>query len=765
MGKNEGKTTSSFKISYRTCPLCEATCGLEIHTQDREVVHIKGDKNDPFSRGYLCPKGFSVKELHADPDRIRKPMIRQGENWREVSWEEAFKEIRKRLRPIIEEYGKDAVAVYLGNPTVHNLGGMLYGPTFLRALGSKNIFSASTLDQIPKQLSAEFMFGSDANLPIPDIDHTDYLLMIGANPLTSNGSLMTAPNMRGRIKALQERGGKLIVIDPVRTVTAKQANEHHFIRPGTDAFFLLGIIHTLFDENLTKTGELADLIHGLEEIEKLSKDFSPEDISAECGIPALKIRRLAHELAKAPKAIVYGRMGTCTQLFGTMNSWLIDVINILTGNLDRKGGVMFPNPATRRALSKKARHVRYKRYESRIRKSPEVLGELPVSCLAEEIEEPGPGQIKAFISVAGNPALSVPNSSKLQDALDQVEFMVSVDSYLNETTRHAHVLLPVPSPLERSHYDIAFYNLSIRNIAHYSPRVFELPQGQMDEWEILLHLANAVSPETIAGDAGKVWNDLTIKELIRHEVKNPNSPIYERDLTEIMGLLKDRVGPERLLDFYLRVGPYGEHFGKNPAGLSLSVLEAAPHGIDLGPLQPRIKEILQTPSGKIELAPSILVEDVSRLKFSKSNNSEELLLVGRRDLRSNNSWLHNLPVLVKGEDRCLLFIHPNDANGCGLSKGDKALVQSRIGQIEVPIHITDDIMPGVVSLPHGWGHSLSGIRLQVASKHPGINMNILTDEQVVDKISGNAVLNGVPVKIEKVQNLQTVSSASGSEPK
>jgi anaerobic selenocysteine-containing dehydrogenase len=748
--KDEKENSKSIKIHYRTCPICEATCGLEIHTKDHEVVQIKGDKLDPFSQGYLCPKGFSVKELHSDPDRLRKPMIRDDHDWKEVSWETAFNEIRKRLLPIIEEYGKDAVAVYLGNPSVHNLSGMLYGPTFLRALGSRNIYTASTLDQIPKQLSSELMFGSDANLPIPDIDHTDYLLMIGANPLASNGSLMTAPNMRGRLKSLKERGGKLVVIDPVRTVTAKQADEHYFIRPGTDALLLLGIIHTLFEENLVNPGKLTNMINGLEEIEILSKDFNPDTISANCGIESKTIRSIARELAKAKRAVVYGRMGTCTQLFGTMTSWLIDVVNVLTGNLDSKGGVMFPTPATRRALSKKLRKVRYNRYQTRVRNLPEVLGELPVSCLAEEIEQPGSGQIKAFISIAGNPALSAPNSQRLQDALGKVEFMVSLDCFLNETTRYADVVLPAPSPLERSHYDITFYNLAVRNIAHYSEPVFDLPQNQLEEWEIILHLANAVSGQFFEEDAVKRWDELTIAELIKHEVRNPNSPIYERDVIEILALLNNDFGPDRLLDFYLRVGAYGDYFGENPKGLNLSRLKENPHGMDLGPLQPRIKEILQTPSGKIEIAPPVLLEDINRLRETLKKSSETILLVGRRDLRSNNSWLHNLPVLVKGENRCVLWIHPNDASSRELNNGETARLQSRTGEIKVEIKITDDVMPGTVSLPHGWGHNLSGTRLQVASQHAGVNVNILTDDHVVDKVSGNAVLNGIPLVIEKV---------------
>lgn len=739
------------KINFRTCPLCEATCGLEIHTKGQEVVHIKGDKLDPFSKGYLCPKGFSVKELHADPDRIRKPMIRRGSDWQEVSWDEAFLEVRKGLQTIIKEYGRNSVAVYLGNPSVHNFGNMLYAPTFLRALGSRNIYSASTLDQIPKQLSSEMMFGSDANLPIPDIDHTNYFLMIGANPLASNGSLMTAPNMRGRLRALRDRGGKLVVIDPVRTVTAKQADEHHFIRPGTDAFFLFALINTLFEEDLVSPGKLVHLINGLEEIKTLSQDFSPEVAAAKCGISATEIRRIAHELAASSKAIVYGRMGTCTQPFGTMNSWLVDVLNVLTGNLDRQGGVMFPTPATRRASSKKVNSIRYNRYQSRISSMPEVLGELPVSCLAEEMETEGNGQIKGFICVAGNPALSAPNSKRLQAALEKVDFMVSVDCYMNETSRLANVLLPVPSPLEHSHYDIAFYNLSIRNIAHYSKPVFDLPSEQLDDWQILLHLAAAVSEQNLVGDPLTLLDDYTIGEKIKHELKNENSPIYGRDAVEIFSFLKDRKGPERLLDFYLRIGPYGDHFGKNSDGLSLSVLEVNPHGMDFGAMKPRITEILQTPSGKIELAPSILVKDVKRLKQSLKSESNPLVLVGRRDLRSNNSWLHNLPVLVKGEDRCTLWIHSSDANRFGIGKGERAILKSRTGKIEVPVEITDDIMQGTVSLPHGWGHNHTGTRLGVACEHPGVNVNLLTDEQEFDPISGNAVLNGVPVSIEKIR--------------
>jgi anaerobic selenocysteine-containing dehydrogenase len=759
--KSDGLLTHKTEVHYRTCPLCEATCGLEIHTVNQDVLTIRGDSEDPFSRGYLCPKGFSLKEFHADPDRIKKPMVRRGTEWHEVTWEDAFAEIRKRLLPIMKEHGSDSVGIYLGNPYAHNLSAQLYAPMFIRAIGTRNRFSASTVDQIPKQLSTELMFGGNFNIPVPDIDRTNYMLVIGANPLVSNGSLLTAPNMRSRIKALKNRGGKLVVIDPVRTVTAKVADEHHFIRPGTDALFLFALVHTLFEEGLVNLGRLAEHLVGLDEVRTLAQEFSPESVSPLCGIPADTIRRLAREVASAPSAAVYGRMGTCTQAYGTINSWLVDVLNILTGNLDRPGGVMFPKPAA--AISSgKRRRIRYGRFHSRVRNMPEVIGELPAVCMAEEMEVPGPGQIKAFITIAGNPALSTPNGNRLQKAFENLEFMISIDCYINETTRHAHVFLPAPSPLERSHYDLIFYQLSVRNMAHYSPPVFDLPADQLDEWEILLNLTAILSEKELGSDPVKTLDDFAMMQLIQQEVKNPNSTIAGREPKEIMSQLNTERGPERMLDFLLRVGPYGDHFGSNPEGLSLAVLKANPHGIDLGPLVPRIPEILATPSGKIELAPDLLVEDVKRLrKTLRESPSENMVLVGRRNLRSNNSWFHNIETLVNGDNQCILWIHPDDAARLGLSNGDEAVVTSRTGKIQVPVKVTEDVMPGVISLPHGWGHHLPGIRLETANRHAGVNSNILSDELAVDELSGNAILNGIPVVVMK-SHPETVKRISKS---
>ncbi|MDR6226208.1 molybdopterin-dependent oxidoreductase [Desmospora profundinema] len=737
------------RVSFRTCPLCEATCGLEIHVHGEGIEAIQGDKKDPFSQGYLCPKGVSLKELHTDPDRIRTPMIRRGTKWVPATWDEAFSEVKKGLRNLIDRYGADAVGVYLGNPNVHNLSNMLYMEGFLRMLRTRNLFSASSMDQMPKQLAAEIMFGHSFNVPIPDVDRTDYLLIIGANPLASNGSLMTAPNMRRRLKGIQQRGGKVVVIDPVHTPTAKLADEHYFIRPGADAWLLLAIIHTLFDEDWVSTGKLGDFINGMEEIQTLVREFQPEEVSAYCGIPAETIRLLARNLGKTPRAVVYGRMGTCTQRFGTVNSWLIDVINVLTGNLDREGGAMFPRPATGPKQSIRSKGPRFGRYHSRVRKLPEVFGELPVACMAEEMEVAGPGQIRGLITIAGNPVLSSPNGSRLLHAMENLEFMVSIDCYLNETTRHAHVLLPPLSPLEKAHYDLVFYQFSVRNIAKYSRPVFDRAPDQLDEWEILLHLAAAVSDKDWGENPVKTLDDLTVMKRIQKETKNENSPIHGRDPKDIMAELGNRRGPERLLDWMLRMGPYGEGFGANSDGLTLSLLENNPHGIDLGPLTPRLPGHLLTPSGKIELAPPVLVKDVERLCQGADSKQNGFRLVGRRDLRSNNSWMHNLPVLVKGKNRCTLWIHPDDANRLGLIEGDPVSVSSQTGRVEVIVHVTSDVMPGVVSLPHGWGHRDSYARLTIAKEHPGINVNILTDDQDLDPVSGTVVLNDVPVEITK----------------
>ena len=711
------------------------------------MTAVRGDPDDVFSHGFLCPKGVALKELHEDPDRIRTPLIRQGDgSFAPASWDEAFEEIDRRLSPILAA-DRNAVATYLGNPNAHLVANLLYGPVLLRALGTSNRYSASTVDQFPKQMASALMFGTGTTVPVPDVDRTDHLLMLGANPLASNGSLMTAPDMRGRLRALRARGGKLIVIDPRRSRTALEADEHHFIRPGTDALLLFALLHVLFDEGLCAPGErISSLTDGIETVQQLAEPFTPAAVAPVCGIDADEISRMARELAAAPRAAVYGRIGTCVQEFGTLASWLVDVLNVLTGNLDREGGAMFPLGAAGHSNAAgppgRGRGVRFGRYTSRVRGLPEIFSELPVACLAEEIDTPGDGQVRALITICGNPAVSTPNSGRLDAALSGLDFMLSLDIYVNETTRHADVILPAPSPLRRPHYDLALYLFAVRNVANYSPPTLPPDPDIPDEWVTLLRLAGIAFGLGPQADIAML-DEQVARTLIEREVSTAESPFYQRSIDDVLAELEPRVGPERLLDLMLRAGPYR---------LTLADLEAAPHGLDLGALQPRLPDALRTASGKIELAPERLVADVERLvdALERPRNGS-LVLVGRRNLRSNNSWMHNLPLLVSGPAQCTLHVHPDDAARFELVDGSEAELRSRTGSVHAVVEVTDAVMPGVVSLPHGWGHDAAGAALTVASEHAGANSNVLADELVLDAVSGNAVLNGIPVEVAPVR--------------
>lgn len=743
------------RVEFRTCPFCEATCGLELHLEGRRITLVRGDRDDVFSKGFLCPKGTAIRQLDEDPDRLRTPMVRRDGELVPATWAEAFQAVADGLLPIIEGHGRDAVGMYLGNPVVHSLGTSIYGRVLIQALGSTNLCSASTVDQVPKQVSAGLMFGTALSIPLPDLDRTDHLLILGANPFASNGSLCTAPDFPGRLRGIRARGGKLVVVDPRRTKTAEEADEHLFIRPGTDAHFLFALVHVVLAESRGDLGRLAEHVVGLDQVEGLAEPFTPEAVAAVCGIDADTIRRTARELAAAPRAAVYARIGTCTQEFGTLASWLVDVLNVLTGNLDREGGAMFADPVvgganTGRTATGTGRGTKIGRRHSRVRGLPEVFGEIPVACLAEEIETPGDGQIRAMITVAGNPVASTPDSGRLDVALGALDFMVSLDIYVNETTRHADVILPPPPLLARSHYDLAFYQLSIRNVANYSPALVELEDGEMHEWEVLLRLANILAGAGVDADPHAL-DDFVVQGLVASAVKRHGSSIEGRDPAEIVEALAPRRGPERILDLMLRTGPHGDGFGADPDGLTLAVLEATPHGVDFGPLQPRIPDMLRTPSGKVELAPEPIVADVARLRASfEEPEAAPIVLVGRRDLRSNNSWMHNLDVLVKGKDRCTLQVHPDDATRLGLLDGGPARVESRVGAVQAAVEVTDAVMPGVVSLPHGWGHGVEGTNLRVAARRPGVNSNVLTDGAALDAVSGNAVLNGIPVEVTPI---------------
>ena len=709
---------------HRTCHLCEANCGLLIDVEDDRISAIRGDPDDPLSRGYLCPKAYGLKDSHEDPDRIVKPMIKRDGDWQEVSWEDAIAFAAEGIDGVQSKYGADSVATYVGNPTAHNLPAILGGPTFIKALGSRTRFSASSVDQFPRMLAAYFIYGAQLAIPVPDLERTKYLVILGGNPLVSNGSLMTAPGMKRRLREIRERGGKVVVIDPRRTETAKAADEHVFIRPGTDALLLLAIVHTIFDEDLVELGECRGYVDNIDHLRNMSRDFAPEKVEEATGIPAAVIRRVTREFAAAESAAFYSRIGTCVQAYGTLASYLVDVVNILTGRLDRPGGMMFPQPAV--PLSSKGH---YGKWSSRVRGIPEFGGELPVVALAEEIETPGDGQVRGLFTMAGNPVLSCPNGRRLDRAFASLDFMVSVDPALNETTRHADVILPSRRPLENPNYSAILLQLAVRDIGKFSPPVFPPSPGSKSEWEILA--------------------ELTRKLVERREAAG------RRDLAARAKAIAGgffSAGLETILDSLVRSGPYD---------ISLQDLVDRPSGIDFGPLKPaRLSKAVRHEDGKLKLQHpqinreiSILQEDLEAGQLrgvrvaGGDRTPQEFLLVGRRQLRSNNSWMHNCPTLIKGPNRCTLLMHDRDGERLGLRGGQEVRVTSRVGEVTVPVELTADMMSGVVSLPHGFGHGRPGIRARLAAQNAGVSMNDLTDDAACEGLMGNAVLTGVPVRV------------------
>jgi anaerobic selenocysteine-containing dehydrogenase len=704
---------------FRACNLCEAICGLAIEVNGDEITAIRGDRDDPFSRGHICPKAVALQDIHNDPDRLRHPMRRTPDgSWERLSWDEAFDEVSDRLRTIQRTHGNDSVGLYVGNPSVHNWGTLLYGPPLSRALRTKNRFSATSVDQLPHHLAATLMFGHKLLLPVPDVDRSHFFLVLGANPVVSNGSMMTAPGFKRRLEDLRERGGRLVVVDPRRTETAELSDQHLFIRPGSDALLLMALLQVVFSDGLEKIGTPSDFCDSIEIVRELVADVTPEAVSSATGIDAGAIRDLAREFAAAPSAVCYGRLGVSTQAFGGLCQWLVNVLNIVTGNFDRAGGAMFTRPAIDLVASTGPGHLG--RYASRVRGLPAYAGELPVASLAEEILTEGEGRIRALLTIAGNPVLSTPNGAQLDRALGGLDFMVAVDFYLNETTRHAHIILPPTSALEHDHYDLVFNLLAVRNVARYSAAIFDPAPDTRHDWQILAEL---------------------------HRRLDDGPP-----LARFKRWLNARIGPRRILDLGLRRGPWGSGLRQFGGGLELAKLEREIHGVDLGPLEPCLPERLRTPGRRIELAPEPFVKDTRRLLAALEGDqfNQPLLLIGRRHLRSNNSWMHNSLRLVKGKDRCTLLMHPEDAAQLGVAGEAMVAVSSRTGRIEVPLELSDEVMRGVVSLPHGWGHHRTGTRLSVAASHAGVSINDLTDDSLVDDLSGNAVLSGIPVRVEPV---------------
>ena len=734
---------SGRQVHLRTCPLCEAMCGLEVHVRDQQVELIRADQRDVWSKGHLCPKGTTLGQLHHDPDRLRSPLVKDADGtFREVSWEEAFDRCTELLAPVIAEHGIGAVTAFVGNPLAHALSLSRYIGILIGMSGIPMIYSPGTVDQWPKNVSSHLMYGSMWSIAVPDVQRTDLIVVMGANPQASQGSLLACPDLMGELEAIQDRGGEVIVVDPRRTGTADKAGEWLPITPGTDAALLLAVVHVLFAEELVDLGDAGALVDGVDELRALVQEWTPERVTGVTDVPVERIRRLARQLAEADRAVVYGRIGLCNQEFGTLASWLVDVVNILTRHFDTPGGLMFPRaaawPLTLLPMPDLEGGVpNFGRWTSRVRGAPEVLGHVPASCLAEEIATPGEGQIRALFTVAGNPVLSTPGGDRLDAALPGLDCMISVDNWVNETTCHADVILPGMSALEQAHHDDLIWQFAVGSGAKYSAPIFPPTDGRPEEWEILIRLAGLC--------AGQPANEVDVAA-IDDGFFDVLASVHGLDGAKVREGY-DHGGPERLLDLTLRTGPFGDRYGEVPDGINLDKVKAEPHGIDLGPMVPRLADVLQTPDGRVVLAPPYITADLPRLAERLDRPSEDLVLISRRHLRSNNSWMHNVPVLVKGKDRCTLLVHPTDAARFGIEDGGQAKVSSEAGSLVVPAELTDALKPGVVSLPHGWGHDRPGTQLSVANEHAGVNTNVLSPGDFVDVLSGNAAVNGIPVTI------------------
>ncbi len=690
---------------YRTCNLCEAMCGLKITHLNGKIEKIEGDKEDPLSRGHLCPKAYGLKDIYEDPDRLKRPLKKINGNWQEISWELAYEEVASKIIEMNMKYGADSIAVYQGNPSIHNLGTMLTSQPFFRSLKTKNMYTATSTDQLPHHFASWLMYGHPLLVPIPDIDNTDLWVIFGGNPLVSNGSMMSVPDVAHRMKAIQERGGKIIVIDPRKTETALKADQHIFIKPGKDAWLLAAIANYIISEGKLKWGSLADFTDGLDELTAAIKYVSIAKASIETGVREDVILALAETICQAEKAAIYGRVGVSTQSFGGLSHWLINVLNILTGNLDKVGGVLFTTPAIDSIGRSKPRN-RFNRWQSRVRKFPEFIGELPVACLSEEIETDGPGQIKMLMTSCGNPVLSITNGGRLDKALEKLEYMVSIDIYMNETSRHADIILPPATGVETSHYDLTFHHLAIRNSSKYSPALFEKTEGARYDWEIFQELGNVlsrkVSGEEING--GKIFT------------------------------------PEQMLSRSMAANTYC---------ITWEQVMESPHGLDLGALKPQLPGRLSHENKRINLAPELLLNDLNRLQASANKSGEGYLLIGKRHLRDNNSWMHNSEQLQKGKNRCILLINPKDAKKEGLADKEVVRVKSRVGEVKINVEISDEMMPGVLAMPHGYGHNKKGIKMEVAQKNAGVSVNDLTDDLVIDELTGNSAFSNVYVTLHK----------------
>jgi formate dehydrogenase len=708
------------RITY--CRICEPLCGLRVTVEDGKVARIRPDPDHPLSAGFACPKGIAMTDVQNDPDRVLHPLRRRDGGFERVSWDEALDEIGTRLGRILDERSGPALGWYMGNPGAFSYSHPLWVKALLDAVGSPHWYTASSQDVSNRFAASAFLYGSPFLLPIPDLARTDLLLMVGANPLVSHGSVMSAPRVKDQLHAITERGGRVVVVDPRRSETAR-AFEHLAVNPDSDAWLLLSLLHVIFAGGLEDALAIERQASGTEALRALAAKHPPEVTEERTGVPAARVRELARDLARAEHAAVYGRTGSCLGRNGTLVSYLLDALNVVTGNLDREGGAMFGNPPI--AFDKVADRIgagTYGKVRSRIGGFPEVLGALPASLMAKEIRAPGEGQLRALFVSAGNPVLSVPNGDELEAAMRELDLFVSIDLYVTETNREADFVLPATTFLEREDFPLPFLPLFTTPFVQWTDPLVEPAGEARQEWEVIEQIAKRVGVVPSSSRLGRVLGRIGLK-----------------------------LSPQRLMDLLLRTGSKGDWFGLRRGGLSLRKLRDNPHGVVLAEhLEPGVlPDKIRHRDKRVRLDPPEIIEDAGRLAARNGRDPEfPLRLIGLRELRSHNSWMHNARLLMRGGRVHAARVHPDDAEDHGIEDGEPCRISSPHGSIELPALVTDEIVAGTVAVPHGWGHQRGG--WSVAREAGGANVNALSSSEPEDleRLAGMAHLNGIPVRIE-----------------
>ena len=744
---------NNVEVIRRICPTCEACCGLvmEVDRDAQKIVSIKGDPDDHRSRGYVCAKSQAFNYIYEDQERLRHPVRKTDNGWEQISWSEALDTIATKFTEIRDTYGKDALSIYVGNPLGHDFAAGIYLQSLMASVSTERFFSAGTVDQHPQQMVCWGLIGHEWLFPVPDLARTDLFICMGANPVVSQGSILGTPDMESAMRDVQARGGRCIVIDPRRTETAEVADQHLFIQPGTDAYFLMAFANELFVREAVDLAHLADHIDNVSALRDAVSAYTPDNTAALTGVAASDLRTLVDDYLAADSAALYGRIGLCTQEFGLAAHWMLMVISLISGNFDTEGGMMLATAPTGDSGPGSPGEVKpYGRWHSRVRGVPETCGELPSSLMAEEITAPG-HEVHGLLTICGNPVLSVPRGDKIREALASLDFMVALDIYINETTSQADIILPSTVHPEHSNIDVTFQNFTTRNYVSYSPRTFEPEPELKDLGEIILEISARMSGLTRDEMDGFIFQGMVDTVLKRAE-----SAGVALSAEQVTDAVTGETSPERFADLLIRSGPYGDWFGQRDDGISLERVKAHPQAsMDLGALQRRLPTMLRTPNQRIDLIHEVFANDLQRLRegferrvnASSENTASDMLLIGRRHIRDMNSWLHNLKPYVRGKNRCTARLHPSDATQLGLEEGGFARVTSNVGEAIVPIEITDEMMPGVISIPHGFGHIYAdSAQTNAASILPGVSCNNLIDESL-DEASSTCVVNGVPVSV------------------